>query len=145
MTAKEYLERAKNINRKICLAYEEIARLRKLSESISSPTLEEKVHQNTNTDAPFVKYVEEIIEKEEELKAEAEELSRVNIEILQAIDTLTELEERMVLKCKYIYDYSWSETAMALHVGQSSAIRLYQRALRNFTKSAEKFLKIDKL
>ena len=141
MTAKEYLGRAKNIDRKIRLAHEEVARLRRLSESIFVPaTTEEKVQHSKNTEAPFVKYVEKIIEKENELKSEAEELSRVHIETLQAIDTLPELEERMVLKCRYVYDYSWTETAQALHMGQSSAVRLYQRALRNFTKSASAFL-----
>lgn len=141
MTAKEYLGRAKNIDRKIRLAHEEIARLRKLSVSITAAPQDEKVQHGKNTEAPFAKYVEKIIEKENELKSEAEELSRVHIETLQAIDTLSELEERMVLKCKYVYDYSWLETAEALHMGQSSAIRLYQRALRNFTKSAADFLK----
>ena len=141
MTAKEYLGRAKNIDRKIRLAHEEIARLRKLSKSITAPvTTEDKVQYSKNTEAPFVRYVEKIIGKEEELKAEAEELSRIHIETLQAIDTLNDLEERMVLKCKYLYDYSWTETAQALHMGQSSAIRLYQRALRNFTRSALAFL-----
>lgn len=132
-------------DRKIRLVHEEIARLRNLSESISAPISSEKVQHSKNTEAPFVKYVEKIIEKEEELKSEAEELSRVHIETLQAIDTLPVLEERMVLKCKYLYNYSWLETALALHIGQSSAIRLHQKALENFTKSAEGLLKIDKV
>ena len=143
MTAKEYLERAKNINGRIRLVCEEITRLRSLSESISSPSFEEKVQHSTNIEAPFVKYIEKIMEKEEELKKEAETLSRVHIETLKAIDTLPMFEERLVLKCKYLYNYSWLKTAQALHMGQSSAIRLHQRALRNFEKSAEDFLKVD--
>lgn len=143
MTAKEYLERAKNIDRKICLVHEEIARLRSLSESISSPSFDEKVQHSANIEAPFVKYIEKIMGKEEELKNEAKTLARVHIETLQAIDTLPVFEERLVLKCKYLYNYSWMKTAQALHMGQSSAIRLHQKALRNFEKSAEDFLKVD--
>lgn len=142
MTAKEYLGRAKNIDRKIRLIHEEIVRLRELSRSISGTSVtDEKVQHSKNIDAPFVTYIEKIIEKEKELQAEAEELSKVHIETLRAIDTLKDIEERMVLKCKYLYDYSWLETAQALHMGQSSAIRLYQRALNNFTRSAAEFLK----
>ena len=51
MTAKEYLERAKNINGKIRLVCEEITRLRSLSESISSPSFEEKVQHSINANS----------------------------------------------------------------------------------------------
>ena len=78
MTAKEYLERAKNINGKIHLVCEEITRLRSLSESISSPSFEEKVQHSTNIEAPFVKYIEKIMEKEEELKKEVVVLCQEN-------------------------------------------------------------------
>lgn len=133
MTAKEYLEQAYRIDQRIKFAYDELNRLQELSTDISSPILDEKVQTTKKTEAPFVKYVEKIMEKEEEIKTEIDKLIKLKDEIIKAIDSLDKFEERAVLKYRHLFNYSWLEIAKKLNIGQTTAVRIYNKALRNLS------------
>ena len=61
MTSKEYLRQAYRLDQKINSDIEEVARLREMAGSISSPVLGEKVQASRSGDAPFVRVVEKIL------------------------------------------------------------------------------------
>ena len=68
MTAKEYLHQAYRLDHKINSDIEELGRLREMAASISAPQLGDKVQTSRNTDAPFVRSIEKIIELENKIK-----------------------------------------------------------------------------
>ena len=64
MTAKEYLSQAYRLDQRIDSNIAEITRLREMACGISSPSWEEKVQTSRNTDAPFVRCLEKIMDLE---------------------------------------------------------------------------------
>ena len=62
MTAKEYLRQAYRLDQKICSDLEEVASLREMASSVSSPQLTERIQTSKNYDAPFVRSLEKIME-----------------------------------------------------------------------------------
>ena len=67
MTAREYLSQAYRLEQRIVLLKDEIEALKEVMSSVSSPGLEEHYNATRNTDAPFVKTVEKLMEYQEEL------------------------------------------------------------------------------
>ena len=65
MTAKEYLRQAYRLDQKINSDLEEVAALREMASSVSSPQLSERVQTSRKGDAPFVRCLEKIIELED--------------------------------------------------------------------------------
>ena len=70
MTANEYLSQVYNLKRKIKYNLARLEELRELSCSISAPALDKVPSGNRCTEAPFVKALERIWEKEEEINRE---------------------------------------------------------------------------
>ena len=68
MTAKEYLQQAYRLNELIDSDVHELERLRDLAGRISSPNFGERVQSSRNLDAPFVKYLGDIMEMEEKIQ-----------------------------------------------------------------------------
>ena len=66
MTVKEYLSQAYRLENKIKLQQKRIEELRELATSVSSPGFEEHYNASRNTDAPYVKTIEKIMEYQEE-------------------------------------------------------------------------------
>ena len=81
MTTKEYLRQAYRLDQKINSDIEEVARLREMATSISSPVLGDKVQTSRSGDAPFVRSIEKILLLEEKIDRE--------------IDTLVDLKQQM--------------------------------------------------
>lgn len=67
MTAKEYLRQAYRLDQKINSDLEEVAALREMASSVSSPQLSERVQTSRKGDAPFVRCLEKIIELEDKM------------------------------------------------------------------------------
>ena len=63
MTAKEYLSQAYRLDQRIDSNIAEITRLREMACGISSPSWEEKVQTSRNTDAPFVRCREKLMDR----------------------------------------------------------------------------------
>lgn len=70
MTNKEYLRQAYRLDQKINSDIEEVARLREMAGSISSPVLGDKVQTSRSGDAPFVRSIEKILLLEEKINRE---------------------------------------------------------------------------
>lgn len=56
-------------------------------------------------------------------------------EIEGLIENLPEMEQRMVLKLRYIYGEPWERVAMEAHMSQSTAIRVHGAALNELRKT----------
>lgn len=131
MTAKEYLRQAYRLDQKISSDLEEVASLREMSASVSSPQLTERVQTSKNTDAPFVRALEKIIDLEEHINKEVEFLMELKKEIRVVITTVEDTDERMVLKYRYVHNYTWEQIGNELHADARTVRRWHGKALQH--------------
>lgn len=141
MTPKEYLKQAYRLDHRINSDIAELGRLREMSTSISSPSLGEKVQTNRNTDAPFVKCLERIYSLEEKINEEIDLLVNLKEEIRSVIDMVSNTDERMVLRYRYIHNYTWEQIGDVLGADSRTVRRWHGQALVHVTLP-ENLLKI---
>ena len=109
MTAKEYLSQAYRLDQRIDSNIAEITRLREMACGISSPSWEEKVQTSRNTDAPFVRCLEKIMDLEKVVNSEIDTLVDLKRQIRTTVDTVANVNERMVLRYRYIHNMTWEQ------------------------------------
>ena len=131
MTAKEYLKQAYRLDHRINSDIEELGRLREMSISISSPGMGEKVQTNRNNEAPFVKCLERIYNQEEKINTEIDMLVDLKNEIRSVIDTVINTDERMVLRYRYIHNYTWEQIGDELGADSRTVRRWHGKALNH--------------
>lgn len=131
MTAKEYLRQAYRLDQKISSDLEEVASLREMSASVSSPQLTERVQTSKNTDASFVRALEKIMDLEERINNEIELLMELKKEIRVVITTVEDTDERMVLKYRYVHNYTWEQIGNELHADARTVRRWHGKALQH--------------
>lgn len=129
MTAKEYLRQAYRLDQKINSDLEEVAALREMASSVSSPQLSERVQTSRKGDAPFVRCLEKIIELEDKINKEIDLLVELKKEIWMVITTVEDTDERMVLKYRYVHNYTWEQIGNELHADARTVRRWHGKAL----------------
>lgn len=129
MTAKEYLRQAYRLDQKINSDLEEVAALREMASSVSSPQLSERVQTSRKGDAPFVRCLEKIIELEDKINKEINLLVELKKEIRTVITTVEDTDERMVLKYRYVHNYTWEQIGNELHADARTVRRWHGKAL----------------
>ena len=129
MTAKEYLRQAYRLDQKINSDLEEVAALREMASSVSSPQLSDRVQTSRKGDAPFVRCLEKIIELEDKINKEIDLLVELKKEIRTVITTVEDTDERMVLKYRYVHNYTWEQIGNELHADARTVRRWHGKAL----------------
>ena len=84
-----------------------------------------------NTDAPFVRALEKIIDLEEHINKEVELLMELKKEIRVVITTVEDTDERMVLKYRYVHNYTWEQIGNELHADARTVRRWHGKALQH--------------
>lgn len=130
MTAKEFLKQAYRLNELINSDLEELQNLRDLSRSVSSPVLEEKVSRTKSTDPPFEKYVIRIVDLEQQIQQEVERLVKLKSDIREAINRMENVDEKLLLRYRYINFLNWEEICVNLNVSMRTVHRLHSSALQ---------------
>lgn len=131
MTAKEYLRQVYRLDNRIGSDVEELARLRSLASSLSSPALSGEPSPNRSTEAPFVRSVIKIAELEAKISAEIDQLVRLKDQVRSAIDTVRNKDERMVLRYRYIHNLTWLQISDELNADESTIRRWHSQALQH--------------
>lgn len=129
MTTKEYLRQAYRLDQKINSDIEEVARLREMASSISSPVLGDKVQTSRNGDAPFVRSVEKILLLEEKINREIDTLVDLKSQMRDVIAAVQDTDERMVLRYRYIHNLTWEQIGNELNADKSTIRRWHGSAL----------------
>ena len=128
MTAKEYLSQAYRLDQRIDSNIAEITRLREMACGISSPSWEEKVQTTRNTDAPFVRCLEKIMDLEKVVNSEIDTLVDLKRQIRTTVDTVANVNECMVLRGELNADEStirrWHKAALSAVVLPTDPIRI---------------------
>ena len=109
MNAKEYLQQGFYLDKKIESNLREVAELRHLCLGISAAGLEESHNPNRPTEAPFVRTIEKIWEREQEINREVDRLVDLKYEIGQVIDRVEDEAQRLVLRDRYIHFDAWED------------------------------------
>ena len=126
MTAKEFLRRARTVDRRVDEAQERVERLRARLEAgrMSSVTGMPRGGQQDWTDT-----ADRLIELERRVNARIRELVRWKLAAMDAIDLVEEANLREVLELYYIDGYSWEQVAQRMKYDRRWVTRLHGRAL----------------
>lgn len=131
MTAGEYLEQGRRLEKMIRLQKHELMELRELSEGISSPGFEEHYSAGKNTQSPFEKVMMRIMDMEEKMAGTLDRLLSFKQEILQVIGSVEDRDQRMVLHYRYLCNWTWNRIGEELNWDERTVRRIHQRALEN--------------
>ncbi len=134
MTAKEYLRQAYRLNERINSHIEELENLRDLSTRIQGVSYGEHIPSpNRPTDAPFAKVLFKIMDYQEKINHEIDTLVDLKAEMEDAIEKLSNVDERLLLRYRYLDNHSWEEIGVLLNASVRTVHRIHSSALQNFS------------
>lgn len=129
MTTKEYLKQAFRLDHRIDSDITEMERLREMACSIGAPGFEEHYNPNHPTEAPFVRSLEKVWQMEEKINGEIDRLVDLKAQIRSVIEAVTDPNERMVLRYRYIHNMTWDQIGDELHADARTVRRWHGTAL----------------
>lgn len=130
---KDYLKQIENMDLYIQQLISEVEELRSLSQSVSSVQYGERIKSGSQkNEAPFVNYLVKINELEIKINQEIDKFVDLKTVIISAIEELDDLEERILLRAKYISRKSWDDIFEQLNRSRSATYRVHASALEHF-------------
>ena len=129
MTAKEYLGQAYRLDQRINANLEEVARLREMASSVSSPSWEEKTGGSRPTDPPFVRCLVKIMDLERHIDVEVDRLVDLKRQIRTVIEELPDRDEQTVLRYRCLLNYTFEKIGDLMCADRTAAFRWYCKAL----------------
>ncbi|BAL01368.1 hypothetical protein OBV_41690 [Oscillibacter valericigenes Sjm18-20] len=134
MTAKEYLRQAYRLNELIDSRITELERLRDYSTRLTSCSFEgERVSKSRSTEAPFARMIEKIVDLEKVINRNINRYMDLKTEMNAAIDRVSNVDERLLLRYRYLNNYSWDDIAQLLNVSGRTVHRIHSSALYDFS------------
>ena len=91
------------------------------------------ISASRNTEAPFVRTLEKLWTLEKKIAGELEMLSDLKKQIREVIEAVPDTDERMVLKYRYIHNYTWEQIGMELCADARTIRRWHGKALLHVT------------
>lgn len=130
MNAKQFLRQAYKLNELIESDKEELENLRSLSESISGDMTQERVQTSASSDK-IVNIIAKIVDLENEIHDEIEQLIALKKQIRDVINKLENINEKLVLKYRYLMFFQWKEICDKMHYSPRQIHRFHDSALEN--------------
>ena len=130
MKTKEYLRQAYRLNQIINSEIEEVAMLREMACSITSPVLGDKVQISHSGDPPYMRSLEKISMLEEKINSEIDELVDLKAEIREVIDCVEDVTLRLILEKRHLLFQPWDEIAIDLGITSRWAKDRHKEALK---------------
>ena len=131
MTVKEYLRQAYRLDHRIDSDISEMERLREMACSIGTPGFEEHYDPNHPTEAPFIRALEKVWKLEEKINAEIDRLVDLKAQMRGVIEAVSDPDERMVLRYRYIHNMTWEKIGDVLHADRTTVYRWHNTAIRH--------------
>lgn len=129
MTVKEYLGQAYLLDNRINSDTKELEELRIMSQTISSPGFEEHYNASKNTDAPYIRTLEKILDMESKILEEMNLLMALKQQIRDVISRVEKPEHQMIMRYRYIHNYSWSKIGDKLCADITTVQRWHNKAI----------------
>jgi DNA-directed RNA polymerase specialized sigma24 family protein len=131
MTVKEYLRQAYRLDHRIDSDISEMERLREMACGIGAPGFEEHYDPNHPTEAPFIRALEKVWKLEEKINAEIDRLVDLKAQMRGVIEAVSDPDERMVLRYRYIHNMTWEKIGDVLHADRTTVYRWHNTAIRH--------------
>lgn len=131
MKVKEYLHQAYRLDKRIESDIEEMECLREMATNVSSPSWDEKVQTSRTSDAKFVRCLERIIDLESKINAEVDNLIALKEQIRCTINAVPDTDERMVLRYRYVHNFTWEQIGDELNADRTTVYRWHNTALNH--------------
>ena len=128
VNAKQYMKQAYKLNEVIESDKEELEYLRSLSTSLSGNMSEEKVQSSMSNDK-ITNIIAKIIDLESEIHDEIEKLIEKKKEIRDTINKIENVNEKLVLKYRYLMFLQWDEIYKKMHYSARQVHRIHDSAL----------------
>ena len=129
MTAKKFLERALQLDERIDSHVADLNQYRRLAMNIPGSRLDERVSHSAPNEAPFVKWVERIVDKEKEINEEIDRLVAIKLEISSFIDRIDNPRWQCLLRSRYVMCRPWAAVAEEMNYGMSSVYRIHKQIM----------------
>ena len=100
-----------------------------MSVSISANVSGEKVQASLPSDAPFSRCVEKILLLEEKINAEIDAYVGLKEQIRGAIAAVSDTDEQMVLRSRYIHNKTWEQIGRELNANARTIRRWHEEAI----------------
>lgn len=127
MTAKEFLRRARGIDRRVDEAMERVDRLRA---KLEAGRMSRITGMPRGGGEDWTATADRLIELEQRVNARIRELVRVKQAAMEAIDRVGEARLREVLELYYLDGYSWDQVAERMAMDKRWVFRLHGKALQ---------------
>lgn len=131
MTAKDFLEQVRYVDRAIDSKLEQVERLR--NESTKATSL---VSDMPRSSSPNLQRLEDtiikIIDLEHEINRDIDWLVDLKKAARVSINAMTNPDERLILELRYLCHKTWPEIAEEMGFSESNVYRLHGLALANF-------------
>lgn len=137
MTPKEYLRQAYRLDHRINSDIAEMERLQEMVGTVSSPSLEEHYNPNRPTEAPFIRRLEKVWELQDKINREIDRFIDLKAQMRDVIATVSDADEQMVLRYRYIHNMTWEQIGDELHVDRTTVFRWHNAALKHITLPEE--------
>ena len=126
MTAKEFLRRARTVDRRVDEAQERVERLRA---RLEAGRMSQITGLPRGGASDWTETADRLIELERRVNSRTRELVRWKLAAMDAIDMVEEANLREVLELYYIDGYTWEQVAQRISVDLRWVYRLHGRAL----------------
>ena len=137
MTPKEYLRQAYRLDHRINSDIAEMERLQEMVGTVSSPSLEEHYNPNRPTEAPFIRRLEKVWELQDKINREIDRFIDLKAQMRDVIATVSDADEQMVLRYRYIHNMTWEQIGDELHADRTTVFRWHKAALKHITLPEE--------
>jgi len=131
MDARKYLSQARLLNNRIRSYENELEYINTIALGPSGPSYgPNKVKQAPSLEAPFVRYIDKIMELEKIIHDEIGKLIELKQEIARAIAEVGDAKLEIILRERYINCRNWEDIAIELAYSQVYLYKLHQKAIK---------------
>ena len=129
MTAKEYLDQAYWLDRKINSKLEQLSSLNDMATRSTSVMSDGRAGRTHNAHA-MEDVIAKIVDMKAEVNAEIDRLVDLKAEIMLAIKAVEDPELQILLELRYLCFKDWQEIASEMHCCESNVYKVHSRALQ---------------
>lgn len=133
MTKKEYLRQGYRMRKEIRSEEDMLKELGENLDGLQALQNSEKLQGGPiKDDRRIIEKIDKIIKIEEEIKIKLLSLKSFQAKLYQEIELIQDLNQRILLKNRYIFNLTWEQIAERLGYSMTQTHRIHKAALENF-------------
>jgi len=132
MTAKEYLNQAYGLDRRIDSKLEQLSALKDMATKTTSVMSDDVVSHTRNVHS-MQDVIAKIIDMQAEINADIDQLVDLKREIMQVVKAVQNPEHQTLLELRYLCFKSWEDVAEELGYNVRHIYRLHDEAVEQIT------------